>query len=249
MADNIELFSPSPSGHQEVQYDAEANNASSADPKTMVQRKSTLYSEREGLSLEFDNISLSTKSKNHEKDPPKQILKGISSHFRPSALTAVMGASGSGKTSLLKCLIGRIGNDLELGGVMRLDGDVVDPKDIDVRREFAYVEQEVSIPATCTPREAIRFSARLRLDKSKTDDEIELIVNDILDSLGLNKCADTMIGGGPLMAGGLSGGEKKRVQCGVELVTNPRCIVLDGKLALSFVRNETPLSFQHCSHT
>lgn len=90
----------------------------------------------------------------------------------------------------------------------------------------------MSIPATCTPREAIRFSARLRLDKSKTDEDIDLIVNDILDSLGLNKCADTLIGGGPLMSGGLSGGEKKRVQCGVELVTNPRCIVLDGKLGI-----------------
>ena len=241
MVDEIELPSSSPSGEQEVEYDAEANTT--ADSKTMIKRKSALYLEREGLSLEFDNISLSTKSKNHEKDPPKQILKGISSHFRPSALTAIMGASGSGKTSLLKCLIGRIGSDLELSGMMRLDGDVVDPKDIDVRREFAYVEQDISIPATCTPREAIRFSARLRLDKSKTDDEIELIVNDILDSLGLNKCADTLIGGGPLMAGGLSGGEKKRVQCGVELVTNPRCIVLDGKFGLSFVRYETPIPF------
>ena len=86
--DQIELPSTSPSGEQEVEYDAEADNPSD-DSK--IQRKSALYSEREGLSLEFDNISLSTKSKNHEKDPPKQIVKGISSHFRPSDLTAIMG--------------------------------------------------------------------------------------------------------------------------------------------------------------
>lgn len=54
-----------------------------------------------------------------------------------------------------------------------------------------------------------------------------MLVNDILDNLGLGHCADTLIGGGPLMRGGLSGGEKKRVQCGVELVTNPRIVVLD----------------------
>ena len=210
-------------------YDPETNQAAVTNSKGVVKKESTLYSEREGVTLEFDNIVLSTRSKNHEKNPPKQILKGVSSHFPASALTAIMGASGSGKTSLLKCLIGRVGKDLDLGGEIRLDGDVVDPTDIDIRREFAYVEQDVSIPATCTPREAIRFSARLRLDKSKTDKDIDLIVNDILDSLGLNKCADTLIGGGPLMSGGLSGGEKKRVQCGVELVTNPRCIVLDGK--------------------
>ena len=214
-----------------TEYDPEANQAAEANSKSVARKQSTLYLEREGVTLEFDNIVLSTRSKN-ERNPPKQILKGVSSHFPASTLTAIMGASGSGKTSLLKCLIGRVGKNLDLGGEIRLDGDVVDPRDIDIRREFAYVEQDVSIPATCTPREAIRFSARLRLDKSKTDEDIDLIVNDILDSLGLNKCADTLIGGGPLMSGGLSGGEKKRVQCGVELVTNPRCIVLDGKLVV-----------------
>lgn len=221
-----------PTSINEAEYDPEANKATvtTNNPGNVIRKKSTLYNEREGLTLNFSNIALSTRSKNHEKNPPKQILKGVSGHFPAAKLTAIMGASGSGKTSLLKCLIGRVGKNLDLSGEIRLDGDVVDPKDIDVRKQFAYVEQEVSIPATCTPREAIRFSARLRLDKSKTDTEIELIVEDILDSLGLNKCADTLIGGGPLMSGGLSGGEKKRVQCGVELVTNPRCIVLDGKL-------------------
>lgn len=65
-----------------------------------------------------------------------------------------------------------------------------------------------------------------------SDKEIETVVNDILDNLGLTHVADTLIGGGPLMAGGLSGGEKKRVQCGVELVTNPEIVVLDGKVSL-----------------
>ena len=96
-----------------------------------------------------------------------------------------------------------------------------------VRREIAYVEQDVSIPATSTPREAIRFSARLRLDRSITGEQIENLVNEILDELGLKGCADTIIGGGALMRGGLSGGEKKRTQCGVELVTKPDIIVLD----------------------
>ena len=60
-----------------------------------------------------------------------------------------------------------------------------------------------------------------------SDLEISDVVNEILENLGLQNCADTLIGGGILMAGGLSGGEKKRVQCGVELVTKPEIIVLD----------------------
>jgi ABC-type multidrug transport system ATPase subunit len=201
------------------------------DKKSVLMKKtSSIFSIRDGHTLEFDNIKLSTQSKNHEKNPPKQILKGISGNFPPNTLTAVMGPSGSGKTSLLKILTGRIGGSnskLDLDGEIRLDYNAVDPTDIDVRREIAYVEQDVSIPATCTPREAITFSARLRLDKSLSDLEISDVVNEILENLGLQKCADTLIGGGILMAGGLSGGEKKRVQCGVELVTNPEIIVLD----------------------
>jgi len=144
-----------------------------------------------------------------------------------------MGKSGSGKTSLIKILTGRIGgggsSKLELDGEIRLDHMAVDPTDIEVRRGIAYVEQDVSIPATCTPREAITFSARLRLDKSLSNSEINDVVNDILDNLGLQSCADTLIGGGVVirMSGGLSGGEKKRVQCGVELVTSPEIVVLD----------------------
>ncbi len=194
-----------------------------------IERKSSIFSTRDGYNLEFDNIALSTKTKNPEKKPPKQILKGISGSFPPKTLTAIMGPSGSGKTSLLKVLTGRIGasGNLDLSGEIELDHKLVDPTDIEVRRYLAYVEQEVSIPATCTPREAIAFSARLRLDKSLTDADIDTVVNDILDSLGLQHCADTLIGGGPLMSGGLSGGEKKRVQCGVELVTNPEIVLLD----------------------
>jgi len=192
-------------------------------------RSSSIFEMRDGHNLEFDGVFLSTKSKNPETSPPKEILKGISGSFPPKTLTAVMGPSGSGKTSLLKVLTGRVGgsSNLDLNGVIQLDHKIVDPTDIEVRREIAYVEQEVSIPSTCTPREAITFSARLRLDKNLSDAAIKDVVNEILDNLGLQHCSDTLIGGGLLMKGGLSGGEKKRVQCGVELVTNPEIVVLD----------------------
>jgi len=191
-------------------------------------RKSSIFAARDGHSLEFDDILLATKSKDPEKKPPKEILKSISGSFAPKSLNAIMGPSGSGKTSLLKVLTGRAGlASLDLSGEIQLDNKVVDPRNIEVRREFAYVEQEVSIPATCTPREAIRFSARLRLDKNLSDQDIDDVVDDILENLGLQNCADTMVGGGAFMNGGLSGGEKKRVQCGIELVTNPEIVLLD----------------------
>jgi len=188
-----------------------------------------IFAEREGHTLEFTNVILSTKTKNPEKNPSKTILNGLTGSFPPKTLTAVMGPSGSGKTSLLKILTGRMGGSakLQLSGTIKLDHGVVDPTDIGVRKRIAYVEQDVTIPGTCTPREAITFSARLRVDVKVNDKEVDDLVNDILDNLGLQHVADNLIGGGILMAGGLSGGEKKRVQCGVELVTNPCLLVLD----------------------
>ena len=206
------------------------NNKPTKEQQVVINRqRSSIFALRDGHKIDFTNVLVSTKGT--AKKPSKIILDSLSSSFPPKKLTAVMGPSGSGKTSLLKVLTGRMGKTgaagLNYTGTVLLDGTVVDPADITVRKKIAYVEQDVSIPATCTPREAIRFSARLRLDKRISDAEVEELVEDILDNLGLRKVADTLIGGGPLMSGGLSGGEKKRVQCGVELVTNPSLLILD----------------------
>jgi len=201
--------------------------------KTTKKKKSSIFASRSGHTLDFENVMLSTITKNSDKVPSKQILRNLHGNFPRNTLTAVMGPSGSGKTSLLKILTGRIGatgsssTQLHLEGAIRLDSEVVDPTDIDIRRVIAYVEQDVSIPATCTPREAIAFSARLRLDTTHSDHDVVTITNEIIATLRLEACADTLIGGGPMMTGGLSGGEKKRVQVAVELVTRPEIIVLD----------------------
>jgi ABC-type multidrug transport system fused ATPase/permease subunit len=135
------------------------NDVKRQQKKILEHPISSIFNERDGHTLDFDNISLSAKTKKGNKD----ILKGVSSSFQPKTLTALMGPSGSGKTSLLKVLTGRLSNKsskLNLTGTIKLDGRIVDPTSINIRKQIAYVEQDVSIPATSTPREAIRFSAR-----------------------------------------------------------------------------------------
>ena len=230
---NDEIDSPVPvvpvkSHHAVVAFGGGGVGGVGSGASDDLRRQSSIFAGRDGHHLDFDAVHLSTKPT--KKKPSKTILAGLTSSFAPRSLTAVMGPSGSGKTSLLKILTGRVGSNsagLTATGEVRLDGKIVDPADIDVRKKIAYVEQDVSIPATCTPREAIAFSARLRLDRHLTDGDINAIVDDILENLGLSHVADTLIGGGPLMSGGLSGGEKKRVQCGVELVTRPSLVILD----------------------
>lgn len=107
----------------------------------------------------------------------------------------------------------------------------VDPTSIEVRKKIAFVAQDDSLTFTATPTEAIKFSAKLRLPRITTDEEIDDLAKKMLDELGLNDCANTMIGGELIK--GISGGERKRTSVGVELVTKPSLVFLDGKIRIS----------------
>jgi ABC-type multidrug transport system ATPase subunit len=207
-----------------------------ATTRTTKRLSTLLDQESKDRDLAFRKITVSTKPKKfpwmkrRQQAPRRILLDNITGTIPSRQVTALMGPSGSGKTSLLKVLTGRISHSrLDVSGQVLMDGYAVNPSNsLSVRREIAYVEQDASIPATCTPREAIYFSARLRLDKSLTTNDVDALVDETLTRLGLQSCADTTIGGGVLMGGvGLSGGEKKRTQCGIELVTKPGIIVLD----------------------
>jgi len=142
-------------------------------------------------------------------------------------LTAIMGLSGSGKTSLLNVLAGRLQSNtrLRVEGDIRMDNRVINPSDIRTRRSMAFVAQDDSLPITSTPREVIRFSAKMRLTRTMTEKQLDVLTEGMLTALGLSACADTLVGG-PLIKG-ISGGERKRTSIGVELVTKPALIFLD----------------------
>jgi ABC-type multidrug transport system ATPase subunit len=91
------------------------------------------------------------------------------------------------------------------------------------RKNIAYVMQDDSLMATATPREALKFSATMRLPSSVTPEEITARVEGLLGKLGLMVCADVLVGG-PLIKG-ISGGQRKRTSVGVELITDPQVCV------------------------
>lgn len=200
--------------------------ASSDEVHPERNHRASLFLQRQGKSMSWENINMTVKAKS-KKQQDKQVLTNVWGSVPQRSISAIMGPSGSGKTSLLKVLAGRArsGGRIEIGGVIRLDGQIVDPTDIRVRRQIAYIEQENSLPATSTPREAIRFSARLRLSRDISNEDIEKFVDEILNELGLVECANTLLGGGLIK--GVSGGELKRTSVGVELVVRPSMIVFD----------------------
>lgn len=135
-----------------------------------------------------------------------------------------MGPSGAGKTSLLNILAGRAASRgrVQIESDVRLDNFSVDPTDIAVRKHIAFVAQDDSLQVTSTPREAIYFSAKLRLPRSTPEENLEALVKKMLHELGLTHCADTYVGGALLK--GISGGERKRTSVGTELVVRPAMV-------------------------
>ena len=93
------------------------------------------------------------------------------------------------------------------------------------RSHVAYVMQDDSIMATSTPREALEFSASMRLPSTTTKEQITDLVSKLLKSLGLEECADVLVGGALIK--GISGGHRKRTSVGVELITRPSLLFLD----------------------
>jgi ABC-type multidrug transport system ATPase subunit len=114
---------------------------------------------------------------------------------------------------------------LVVEGNVYFGGAKFDPLNREHRKLIAYVSQEDSLHESSTPREALRFSARLRLPRTVSDEDIETLINQTIDELGLGSAADTVIGGG--FKKGISGGEKRRVSIGLELVASPSLIFLD----------------------
>ena len=138
-----------------------------------------------------------------------------------------MGPSGAGKTSLLNILAGRAASRgrLHISADLRLNNYEVDPTNLEVRKQIAFVAQDDSLQVTSTPREAIKFSAKLRLPRAMTDEQLDSLTARLLEELGLTHCADTIVGGALIK--GISGGERKRTSVGVELVTKPALVFLD----------------------
>jgi len=157
------------------------------------------------------------------------ILNDVEGVVPRNELTAIMGPSGAGKSTLLQILSGRIGSNnnkgIRIAGNVYLDGVLVNPQSTRVRKRIAYVAQDDSLQVTSTPQEAIRFSAKLRLPKSTKEKQLDNLTSQILTELGLDGCADTMIGGALIK--GISGGERKRTSVGIELVVKPSVIFLD----------------------
>lgn len=151
-----------------------------------------------------------------------QLLNDCSGAFRPGILTALVGSSGAGKTTLMDVLAGRKTTGKIVGDV-RVSGF---PK---VQETFArimgYVEQNDIHSPNITVHESLVFSARLRFTRDVPVETVYAFVDEVMDLVELRPLADSIVGL-PGMSG-LSVEQRKRLTIAVELVANPSIVFMD----------------------
>ncbi|KAJ3100293.1 hypothetical protein HDU96_010381, partial [Phlyctochytrium bullatum] len=150
----------------------------------------------------------------------KIVLEGVSGQIHSGRMTAIMGPSGAGKTTFMNVLMGKvpgITGELKINGVVEEMGRF--------KRLIGYVPQDDVMLQELTVREVIAHSGRCRLPRSWTSAEVESHVDNVISALGLDHVKNTQIG--DAFTRGISGGQRKRVNVGMELAAVPSALFLD----------------------
>lgn len=141
------------------------------------------------------------------------ILQPTDLQLRAGELVAIIGESGAGKSTLLKALAGV---SVPTGGQVLVGGELVQIR----QSEIGYVPQFDIVHDELTISEALDFAARLRLPPDTAEHERLERVREVIAELGLTERADIRVSR-------LSGGQRKRVAVGVELLHRPGALFLD----------------------
>ncbi|CAG9785747.1 unnamed protein product [Diatraea saccharalis] len=146
----------------------------------------------------------------------RRILHNVSGEFRSGEVTCILGPSGSGKTTLLNILAGYMSNGVT--GRVTVNGH---HRDMRVFKKLSsYIMQDDMLQPRLTVLELMVVAANLKLGEKLGRAEKELIVEEILQTLGLWEHRHTR-------SEHLSGGQSKRLSVALELVNNPPIIFLD----------------------
>ncbi|KAG0025112.1 hypothetical protein BGZ82_010207 [Podila clonocystis] len=155
----------------------------------------------------------------------KELLREIDFEIPAGQLTAIMGGSGAGKTTLLNTLARRTPTNLKSTGDIYFNS-TRNPTLHQINTVCSYVRQGDSfLMSHLTVRDTLCYAAELRMGPTLSKHERHAKVEEILDLIGLRECADVMVGSTENR--GISGGQRRRVSIGMQLVIEPACLFLD----------------------
>ncbi|KAF7804438.1 putative white-brown complex-like protein 30 [Senna tora] len=171
---------------------------------------------RPPIEVAFKDITLTLKGKH------KHVLRCVSGKISPGRVSAVMGPSGAGKTTFLSALAGKA-RGCHVSGSILINGK---HESIHCYKKIiGFVPQDDIVHGNLTVEENLRFSARCRLSADLPKPDKVLIIERVIESLGLQAVRDSIVG--TVEKRGISGGQKKRVNVGLEMVMEPSLLILD----------------------
>lgn len=180
------------------------------------------------LPVVVQNVSYKVKHRT-KKNEMINLLNNVSVVFQPCRVTALMGPSGAGKTTLLDVIAGRKTQGSLEGQIFV--GEKKSSAKV-LKSCAGYVEQFDNLLPTLTVRETLLYAAELKRPNVKERSQAALAaeqrvkdVDALLDTLQLRSCEHTVVGS--TLERGISGGQAKRVNIGISLVTKPRILFLD----------------------
>jgi ABC transport system ATP-binding/permease protein len=150
----------------------------------------------------------------------QRLLEPVSLTIFPSEMVAVMGPAGAGKTTLMKALNGYSAPTF---GRVLFNGSELYKFYDQFRLQLGYVPQDDIMHPLLTVQEALYFTAKLRTDLK--DSEIRLRIQDVLTRLNIDDIADRQIGSPEKKV--ISGGQRKRLNIAMELLSDPNVLFLD----------------------
>ncbi|KAI9122006.1 hypothetical protein K1719_006695 [Acacia pycnantha] len=202
-----------------------------ADQLTCVE---TSHNRKRGMVLPFEPHSITFDEVTYSVDMPQEmksrgvvedrlvLLKGVSGAFRPGVLTALMGVTGAGKTTLMDVLAGRKTGGY-IGGHIKISGF---PKRQETfARISGYCEQTDIHSPHVTVYESLLYSTWLRLSPEVNAETRKMFIEEVMELVELNPLRNALVG----LPGvnGLSTEQRKRLTIAVELVANPSIIFMD----------------------
>ena len=181
----------------------------------LVARRNSMGTDRSPLSFQARNVS------HYFKFPREQALHQFNLNAQGGQLVGIMGGSGSGKSTMLGILNGTINPTF---GHVTLDGHDLHGNPKGVAGWIGHVPQDDVLIAELTVRENLSFNAQLSLGLL-SEEEQEARVDEVLTKLGLWESQNLRVGS--VLDKVISGGQRKRLNIGLELLRRPPVLFLD----------------------
>ncbi|GBF88373.1 hypothetical protein Rsub_01085 [Raphidocelis subcapitata] len=174
-----------------------------------------------GLRVTFENVRY-TVAHSSKKGSKLQLLRGLTGEFDPGQMCAIVGPSGCGKTTFLDLLAGRKTQGQLTGSIYY---GASKPSRQLLRRYVGYVEQQDTLVDTLTVFEMLMYTAALKRPRTEGRAAKLAAAEALIGKLALEICRDTRIGSA--LKRGISGGQAKRTNIAIALITDARVLLLD----------------------